>query len=500
MTKFNKKLFFYIIGMLLVFNGGAMLISSLVSLIVDDGAVREITLSATIVIISGLFLMSFFKNNSRKINKRDGYLIVTIGWLTMVFSGMVPYYLTDSITYFPNLLFETMSGYTTTGSTILNDVEALPKSIIFWRSMTHWLGGMGIIVLAIAILPLLGIGGMQLFSAEAPGTGISSDKIHPRISDTAKRLWMIYVGLTIAETVLLNFAGMSFFDAINNSMSNIASGGFSSKNESIGYWNNMPFVQYIIIIFMFLAGTNFILIYFGLTGKIKKIIQNTEFKWYVSFISVFTIIVTTVLFISVDLNETDIFHPQVYGKFESSFRHALFQVVAITTTTGFVTGDFISWTPFITMFFFGIMFLGGSSGSTSGGVKILRHLILIKNGILEFKRSLHPNAIIPLRHNNSVVEKPIVIHVLAFFILYLILFIIGAGVLSLLGLDFISAIGGAASSIGNVGPALGTLGPLNNFDSLPVLAKYWCSFLMLVGRLELFTVLILFTPFFWKDH
>lgn len=486
--------------MLLVFNGGAMLISSLVSLIVDDGAVREITLSATIVIISGLFLMSFFKNNSRKINKRDGYLIVTIGWLTMVFSGMVPYYLTDSITYFPNLLFETMSGYTTTGSTILNDVEALPKSIIFWRSMTHWLGGMGIIVLAIAILPLLGIGGMQLFSAEAPGTGISSDKIHPRISDTAKRLWMIYVGLTIAETVLLNFAGMSFFDAINNSMSNIASGGFSSKNESIGYWNNMPFVQYIIIIFMFLAGTNFILIYFGLTGKIKKIIQNTEFKWYVSFISVFTIIVTTVLFISVDLNETDIFHPQVYGKFESSFRHALFQVVAITTTTGFVTGDFISWTPFITMFFFGIMFLGGSSGSTSGGVKILRHLILIKNGILEFKRSLHPNAIIPLRHNNSVVEKPIVIHILAFFILYLILFIIGAGVLSLLGLDFISAIGGAASSIGNVGPALGTLGPLNNFDSLPVLAKYWCSFLMLVGRLELFTVLILFTPFFWKDH
>ena len=486
--------------MLLVFNGGAMLISSLVSLIVDDGAVREITLSATIVIISGLFLMSFFKNNSRKINKRDGYLIVTIGWLTMVFSGMVPYYLTDSITYFPNLLFETMSGYTTTGSTIINDVEALPKSIIFWRSMTHWLGGMGIIVLAIAILPLLGIGGMQLFSAEAPGTGISSDKIHPRISDTAKRLWMIYVGLTIAETILLNFAGMSFFDAINNSMSNIASGGFSSKNESIGYWNNMPFVQYIIIIFMFLAGTNFILIYFGLTGKIKKIIQNTEFKWYVSFISVFTIIVTTVLFISVDLNETDIFHPQVYGKFESSFRHALFQVVAITTTTGFVTGDFISWTPFITMFFFGIMFLGGSSGSTSGGVKILRHLILIKNGILEFKRSLHPNAIIPLRHNNSVVEKPIVIHVLAFFILYLILFIIGAGVLSLLGLDFISAIGGAASSIGNVGPALGTLGPLNNFDSLPVLAKYWCSFLMLVGRLELFTVLILFTPFFWKDH
>ena len=251
---------------------------------------------------------------------------------------------------------------------------------------------------------------------------------------------------------------------------------------------------------MFLAGTNFILIYFGLTGRIKKIIQDTELKWYISFISIFTLFITIALFVSVDLTQTDVFHPQIYGKLESSFRHALFQVVAIVTTTGFVTGDFISWTPFITMFFFGIMFLGGSSGSTSGGVKILRHLILIKNGILEFKRSLHPNAIIPLRHNNSVVEKPIVIHVLAFFILYLILFIIGAGVLSLLGLDFTSAIGGAASSIGNVGPALGSLGPTSNFDSLPEMGKYWCSFLMLVGRLELFTVLILFTPYFWRDH
>ncbi len=486
--------------MLLVFNGGAMLFSSLVSLITNDGVLQEVTMSAIITIVIGYLIMILTKSNIRQINKRDGYLIVTIGWLTMVFSGMLPYYLTNSITYFPNLFFETMSGYTTTGSTILNDIEALPKSIIFWRSMTHWLGGMGIIVLAIAILPLLGIGGMQLFSAESPGTGISGDKIHPRISDTAKRLWMIYVGLTIAETLLLNLAGMSFFDAINNSMSNIASGGFSSRNASIGFWNDNPLIQYIIIVFMFLAGTNFILIYFGLTGRIKKIIQDTEFKWYISFISIFTFFITIALFMSVDLTQTDVFHPQIYGKLESSFRHALFQVVAIVTTTGFVTGDFISWTPFITMFFFGIMFLGGSSGSTSGGVKILRHLILIKNGILEFKRSLHPNAIIPLRHNNSVVEKPIVIHVLAFFILYLILFIIGAGVLSLLGLDFTSAIGGAASSIGNVGPALGSLGPISNFDSLPEMGKYWCSFLMLVGRLELFTVLILFTPYFWRDH
>ena len=484
--------------MLLIFNGSAMIISAIVSLIFNDGVIKEIALSAFLTIVIGSIIILFNKNNIRQINKRDGYVIVTIGWLTMVLSGILPYYFTSSIDTFPNLFFETMSGYTTTGSTILNDVEALPKSIIFWRSMTHWLGGMGIIVLAIAILPLLGIGGMQLFSAEAPG--ISSDKIHPRISDTAKRLWIIYVGLTFLETILLKLAGMNFFDAINNSMSNIASGGFSSRNESIAYWNDVPIVQYIIIFFMFLAGTNFILIYFGLTGNFNKAIKNTEFKWYISLIGLFVILVTLTLFFSVDLTKTSVYHPQIYGELESSFRHSLFQVVAIVTTTGFVTGDFISWGPFLTMFFFAIMFLGGSSGSTSGGVKILRHLILIKNGLLEFKRSLHPNAILPLRHNNSVLEKPIIIHVLAFFILYLILFIIGAGVLSLLGLDFVSAIGGAASSIGNVGPALGTLGPISNFDSLPDLGKYWCSFLMLVGRLELFTVLIFFTPFFWKDN
>ncbi|MBT6654204.1 MAG: TrkH family potassium uptake protein [Flavobacteriaceae bacterium] len=497
MSKLNRKLIFHILGLLLMFNGFAMLISAFVSYLTNDGVLNEMTIVSLLVIFFGWLFMIVSKKNERKINKRDAYFVVVLGWLVMISSGMLPYVVTDSISSFSNIFFETMSGYTTTGSTIINDIDALPKSIIFWRSMTHWLGGMGIIVLAIAILPLLGIGGMQLFTAEAPG--LTGDKIHPRISDTAKRLWLIYVGLTFLETILLTFAGMSFFDAINNSMSNIASGGFSSKNESIGFWNDNPLIQYIVIFFMFLAGTNFILIYFGLTGKFKKIFQDTEFKWYVSFICAFVFISTLILFFQVNLSSTEVYHPEVLGKFESSFRHSLFQVVAIVTTTGFVTGDFISWTPFLTMLFFGIMFLGGSSGSTSGGVKVLRHLILIKNGFLEFKRSLHPNAIFPLRHNNHVVEKPIIIHVLAFFILYLILFIIGAGVLSALGLDFVSAIGGAASSLGNVGPALGTLGPISNFDSLPEIGKYWCAFLMLVGRLELFTVLIFFTPYFWKS-
>ena len=475
-----------------------MFITAGVSLLTSDGVVNEITSSAIIIISIGLILMLSNKNNIRQINKKDGYLIVTVGWLTMIFSGMLPYYMTDSISSFSNLIFESMSGYTATGSTIINDVESLPKSVIFWRSMTHWLGGMGIIVLAIAILPLLGIGGMQLFSAEAPGSGISGDKIHPRISATAKRLWYIYVGLTFVETLALNLAGMSIFDAINHSMSNIATGGFSTKNNSLAYWNSIPQIQYIIIFFMILAGTNYLLIYSAFIGKFKKLFNNTEFIWYLSFIAVFVLVTTLVLFFNVDLSNTEFDHPQIYGKFESSFRHAFFQIVAVITTTGFVTGDFAGWTPFLTMLFFGLMFIGASSGSTSGGIKISRHLILIKNGFLEFKKALHPNAVLPLRYNHSVVKKAVIVNILAFFMLYLILFIIGAGVLSTQGLDFSSAVGGSAASLGNVGPAIGSLGPSLTYEGLSAFAKIWCSFLMLVGRLELFTFLIIFTPYFWR--
>ena len=499
MSKFNYRLLSYIIGLLLLFNSAAILITSFVSFFLKDGFFNNIIYASLCCLVIGSIIMFFSRNPTKVINRRDGYLIVIFGWLTMVFSGTLPYIFTDTINNIPDLIFETMSGYTTTGSSIISDIESLPQSIIFWRSMTHWLGGMGIIVLAIAILPLLGIGGMQLFSAEAPGSGISGDKIHPRISNTAKRLWFIYIGLTLAETLLLNFAGMSLFDAINHSMSNIATGGFSTKNDSLSHWNSIPLIQYIIVFFMILAGTNFLLIYLSIIGKFKKLIYNTEFIWFIVLISFFVIITTIILNTNIDLNSTNFDHPQVYGKLEASFRHALFQVVAVMTTTGFVSGDFAGWSPFLTMLFFGLMFFGASSGSTSGGIKISRHLILIKNGFLEFKRSLHPNAILPLRYNHSVVKKEVVVNILAFFMLYLILFIIGAAVLSTQGLDFISSIGGSAASIGNVGPALGSIGPAFNYEQITGFAKIWCSFLMLVGRLELFTILIIFTPYFWKN-
>ena len=495
---FNFKIILHLFGLLLLFNGGFMLLAAVVGMLNADGASFEVFVSGSIVLLIGFILMFSTRGHSKEMGKREGYVVVTFGWIIMALSGTLPYLLTGAIPSFTNAFFETISGYTTTGSTILNDIEALPKSVLFWRSLTHWIGGMGIIVLAIAILPLLGIGGMQLFAAEAPGPG--GDKLHPRITDTAKRLWLIYFGYTASETLLLWAAGMSLFEAVNHSMSTLSTGGFSTKNASIAFWNDQPLIQYIIMLFMFLAGTNFVLSYFAFKGRVQKILADQEFKLYLWFIAGFTLVAALVIYFRADVSMSSIAHPMVWGEFESAFRHALFQVLAVITTTGFVTADFTMWTPFLMVVFFGLMFLGGSAGSTSGGVKIVRHLILIRNGFLEFKRTLHPNAILPVRFNQRSVPSGIVYNILAFFMLYMLSFILGALVFSILGLDFISAIGVAASSLGNVGPALGDFGPVNNFYDMPALGKWWGTLLMLTGRLELFTVLILFTPFFWRGR
>lgn len=483
-------------GLLLLFNGLFMLIAAVVSGIYDDGATLDITIASITSMFIGVSSMYFTREHKKEVKRKEGYIIVAFGWIIMSLSGMLPYLFSGAIPDVTNAFFETISGYTTTGATILEDIESLPKGILLWRSLTHWIGGMGIIVLAIAILPLLGIGGMQLFAAEAPGP--SADKLHPRITDTAKRLWYIYVGYTVAEILLLKLAGMSFFDAVNHSLATLSTGGFSTKNASLAFWNDQPLIQYIVIFFMFLAGSNFVLSYFAFKGKVQKVIRDEEFKFYFGFIVFFTIIAALVVYFKASVPLSD-YHPMVNGAGESSFRHALFQVVAVVTTTGFVTADFTGWTPFLTVFFFGLFFLGGSAGSTAGGIKIMRHLLIIKNGLLEFKRTLHTNAVIPVRYNNKTVKEHIVYNIIAFFVLYMLSFIIGSMVLGFLGLDFESAIGGAASSLGNVGPALGSLNPLSNFNDLPMLGKWWCGFLMLLGRLELFTVLIILTPYFWKD-
>lgn len=499
MDNLNFKLIYRFLGITAILNGAFMWLAIPFSIYYKEEAVWGILNAGIITISLGLILFFFNKPDNKNIQKKEGYLIVTLGWVTLTLTGMLPYLLTGSIPSVVNAIFETISGYSTTGSSILTDIESMPKGILFWRSATHWIGGMGIIVLTIAILPLLGIGGMQLFMAEAPGP--SADKLHPRITDTAKRLWLIYVGLTLAEFLLLKVAGMTWYDALNHSMATVSTGGFSTKNASVAYWNGMPLVQYIIIFFMFIAGTNFVLTYFMLKGKINKVIRSEEFKYYsLGILSITAIVSFCIIFLQDPSLQTSIEHPMVLGKVESAIRHALFAIVSVVTTTGFVTADFTMWSYFITAIFFALFFVGGSAGSTSGGVKIVRHIVMLKNSFLEFKKSLHPNAIIPVRYDGKAVKQTIVFNIISFFILYMLIFIVGTVLLAMMGLDVKSALGASASSLGNIGPAIGSVSPVDNFSHLSNSAKLFCSFLMLIGRLELFTVLILFTPFFWKKN
>ncbi|HUH45868.1 MAG TPA: potassium transporter TrkG, partial [Arenibacter sp.] len=371
----NFRIIFHLMGLLLLCNGFFMISAAVVSGIYRDGATLDIALAAIITMLIGVLSMFYTREHKKEVKRREGYIIITFGWLVMSASGMLPYLISESIPDVTNAFFETMSGYTTTGSTVVDDVEALPEGILFWRSLTHWIGGMGIIVLAVAILPLLGIGGMELFAAEAPGP--SGDKLHPRITDTAKRLWLIYLSYTLIETVLLKLAGMTFFDAINHSLSTVSTGGFSTKNASMAHWNDQPLIQYIVILFMFLGGSNFVLGYYAFKGKIQKVIKDEEFKYYAIFVSFFAILSAVVVYFKSAIPVSD-FYPMVFGEAESAFRHSLFQVVSVVTTTGFVTADFTAWTPFLTILFVCLMFMGASSGSTSGGIKVMRHLLIIR--------------------------------------------------------------------------------------------------------------------------
>ncbi|MBO3700575.1 TrkH family potassium uptake protein [Roseivirga sp. E12] len=483
--RFNLKVIGDILGILLLINGGFMALCLPISLYYGEHDWIAILTSSLVTLGSGFLLRYLTRNKkSKELKKKDGYLIVTAGWIFMSIFGALPYIISGSIPNFTDAFFETISGYTTTGASILTDIEAVPNGILFWRSLTQWIGGMGIIVLALAILPFLGIGGMQLFVAEAPG--ITPDKLQPRIQETAKRLWFLYVGLTLAEAIALYVAGMGPFDAINHSLTTMATGGFSTKNDSLQFVD--PVIQYIVIFFMFLAGTSFTLTYFGLKRNFKKVFKNEEFLVYLTFTAVITVIVTVTLLVVND------------KPFENSFRDALFQVVSLITTTGFVSADYTSWTPFLSVLFFILLFVGGSAGSTAGGVKVIRHVVLFKNSFLELKRQLHPSAVMPVRISGKAVEQSIVYNVLAFIMIYILVFLVGVTLLSSMNVDFDTAFGAVATSLGNVGPGIGDVGPLNNFAGMPTAGKWLLSALMLLGRLELFTVLMLLSPHFWRKR
>lgn len=506
MKNINYKIIFNLISVLMLFNALFMTWCIIVAFIFNEITLFPFLWSFLVTSAIGGTLYFSTKNAPKKISLRDGYVIVGAGWICLILTGALPYLF--SIPYLSqqhfaqndfsttNVFFETIAGYTTTGATIFNDVEILPKSILFWRSLTQWIGGMGIIVLTIAILPLLGIGGMQLFVVEAPV--ISTSKIHPRITDTAKRLWMVYVFLTLGQIILLVVAGMGWFDAINHAMTTLSSGGFSTKNNSTAYWTNFPWIQYILMFFMFLSGINFVLNHFLLKLDFKKMFQNEEFRWYTGMIVFLSVLIGLMLFIGV---------PQVNFSMEESFRNSFFHVISIVTTTGFTSTDYSQWSPFITMVFFSLLFVGGSAGSTSGGVKVIRHVILLKNSLLEFKRLIHPNAVLPVRYNGKSISQNIVYNILAFFVMYLFIWIFSSILLTLInnGLhsnyeEFMSAMSLSAASLGNTGVGFGANGPGNSMASLTPIAKWFCAFLMVLGRLELFTILILFSPYLWRNN
>ena len=481
---------------------------------------------------------------------REGFAIVALAWFVLSLVGALPFVITGVLGSYTDAFFETMSGFTTTGATILGGadtpaVEDIPNAFLFWRSLTQWMGGMGIIVLTLAVLPLLGIGGMQLFKAEAPGP--QADKLTPRVTETAKRLWAIYVGLTVIEILLL-LPAMSPFDAVNHAFATMATGGFSTQNGSVGQYGS-AYVDWVITVFMVLAGINFTLHYLMLHGRFGSIWKNEELRVYLTILLGATALLTVVLWKSADVVVPDavtlsgeIVEREIsssgeggvavgeavasnegrpgredigegaeledhdargraivrYDSFWTSLRYAAFQAAAITTTTGFGTADYELWPPLAMSILFALFFVGGMAGSTGGGVKVVRVLLILKNSFREFKKLLHPQAVIPIRLDHRVVSDSIMKKVLSFIVLYIGLIGVGTLIMGFLGLDLMSAFSATFSSVGNVGPAFGTFGPTENYAHVPVAGKWVLSFLMMTGRLEIFTVLMLFTPYFWK--
>lgn len=480
----NFKFVFHILGFLLLLTGLLMLTGIPFSIYYKDNDVYVLFLSGITTSLIGFILWIFTRKNLDKdIGKREGYLIVTSAWFIISLFGSLPFLISGYLPSFTDAFFETVSGFTTTGSTIIKDIEVLPHGLLFWRSMTHWIGGMGIIVLSIAILPLLGVGGMQLYQAEV--AGLSKDKLHPRVQETAKRLWAIYVLLTFIETVLLLIGGMNLFDSLCHSFGTLASGGFSTKNQSIAHYNS-PYIEYVIIIFMFIAGTNFSLHYLALKGNVLNYFKDSEFRFYYGLVLALIFLTSLFLFFN---NNIDI---------ESSFRQAAFSYISILSSTGFATVDYQQWAPFFTEIFLILLLFGACAGSTSGGIKMVRYQLLFKNSLLELKRLIHPNAIILVRQNGKTVSPEIIAKVGGFILLYLFIFAIGSVILNITGLDSTSAMGAVAACLANIGPGLNSTGPVTNFSSVSDVGKIVLSFIMLLGRLEIFSVLILFSPTFWK--
>ncbi len=488
----RSKPLFNILGALLSILGFTMLIPISISWGYGEYDFHGFLYSFLICIIGGMPLWYFTRYKSSLTN-RDGFAIVTFSWITTAIVGSLPFYLSGAIPNVTDAFFESMSGVTTTGASILgnistmphlkNGIESLPHGILFWRSFIQWIGGMGIIVFYIAILPLLGVGGVQLFKAEAPGP--VSDKIKPRVRETAKVLWFVYVSITFVQIIALRIAGMETFDAICHAFTTMPTGGFSTKNASIAHYDSAS-IHYIIIFFMFIAGINFSLHFRAINGDIKIYLKDTEFMIYFLII----IIIASIFSFSISYQSNN---------FSSSVvRESLFGTIAILTGTGYVLGDYELWPVFIQMILLTLMFIGGMGGSTTGGMKVIRVLLLVKYAALETRRMLHSRALLPVKIGKQLIKADVVRNTLGFFLFFMSAFIISTILLSTMGLDIESSIGAAASAMGNIGPALGEFGPTDNYALLPYPGKWLLSFCMLLGRLEIFTVMVLFSKTYWK--
>jgi trk system potassium uptake protein TrkH len=488
MTKaFNWGQVFRILGVLLLTEAFLMSLSAIVAYIYGENDLKAIVESSVITAVSGIAGMLIGGKTTKHFGTREGYLVVGLVWIVFSLFGMLPFKLSHYIPSITDAFFETMSGFTTTGATILTDIEVLPHGLLFWRSMMQWMGGMGIVVLSLAILPMFGAG-MQLFAAEVPG--ITYDKLQPRITDTARRLWELYLILTVICAILLYVGGMDAFDAICHSLTTLASGGYSTKNASIAYWSS-PIIHYIIIIFMIISGTNFSLLYGAIVRRQgKKLIRDEEFRTYV----ISLIIVALTIFVGLMATR----NIENWGDAEKSFRDATFQTIATITTTGFSSSDYMTWHPILWFIILLLIPLGASAGSTSGGVKIIRIHIILKNIYYEFKRVMHPKAIRPVRVNKRIISENTLSNTYVFLSIFLIITILSTIILMVCGVSPSEAFGCSLASIANVGPALGQFGPVGTYAMLPDLAKWVLSIVMLIGRLELFTILILFLPAFWK--
>jgi trk system potassium uptake protein TrkH len=477
----NYRIIARVFSLVLIIEGLFMLLSALVSLLYGEHS--YLILSGIITIVIGILVFTPLRGEEKVYSNKEGYIIVTGIWIVMSLFGTIPYLLSGTIRSFGNAFFESMSGFTTTGASILKNVESLPHGILFWRSLTQWIGGLGFIIISLSVLQVIKTINIQLTLTDF--TGQPTNKIQPKIKEAVKRILTIYAVLTLSESILLLFGGMSLFDALCHSFTTMSTGGFSTKNDGIAYFSN-PWIIIVLTIFMFLAGTNLTLFYFGLKRNFKKILENNEFIFY-AIICIAFILVTSLVLRSRNEYST--------GK---AFLEGAFQSISVITTTGFYHTNYNLWGGFLTLIIFLMMLTGGMSGSPSGSVKIIRLLLITKNTRHEMRKLIHPSGFIPVRHDRKIVPQSIINNLLVFITLYFLILCFSSLVIALMDNDIVTSFSTSAALIGNIGPGLGNFGPFTNYSEVPMIGKWFFSFLMLIGRIELFSILVIFTGGFYR--